>query len=160
MKKQERPATPILERIGSEPASGGKSSSPPLLGASTGSGLEGGTEKLSDLSCKLMNKLNEEESKLRQKSNLEIGTWSNEMAQNEAKKKNKKNRAAPDTISDGMEEDFEELLDPNIALPDNLTFLDETILPQVDPEGEFVSIYLSVITLKLCRYACIQRSPK
>ena len=135
VKKQERPATPILERIGSE-TSGGKSSTPPLLGASTGSG----TEKLSDLSCKLMNKLNEEESKLRQKSNLEIGTWSNEMAQNEAKKKNKKNRAAPDTISDGMEEDFEELLDPNIALPDNLTFLDETILPQVDPEGEFVSI--------------------
>ena len=39
-----------------------------------------GKEQLSDMSCKLMNKLNEEESKLRQKSNLEIGTWSNEMA--------------------------------------------------------------------------------
>ena len=82
-----------------------------------------------------MNKLNEEESKLRQKSNLEIGTWSNDMAQNETKQKNKKNR--PMGSSEEDIEEFEELFDPNIALPDNLTFLDETILPQVDPEGNF-----------------------
>ena len=133
VKKQERPATPIIERAtGSRESSETKSSSPPLLGASTG---EGGTEKLSDLSCKLMNKLNEEESKLRQKSNLEIGTWSNDMAQNETKQKNKKNR--PMGSSEEDIEEFEELFDPNIALPDNLTFLDETILPQVDPEGNF-----------------------
>ena len=133
VKKQERPATPIIERAtGSRESSETKSSSPPLLGTSTG---EGGTEKLSDLSCKLMNKLNEEESKLRQKSNLEIGTWSNDMAQNETKQKNKKNR--PMGSSEEDIEEFEELFDPNIALPDNLTFLDETILPQVDPEGNF-----------------------
>ena len=133
VKKQERPATPIIERAtGSRESSETKSSSPPLLGASTG---EGGTEKLSDLSCKLMNKLNEEESKLRQKSNLEIGTWSNDMAQNETKQKNKKNR--PMGSSEEDIEEFEELFDPNIALPDNLTFLDETILPQVDPEGNY-----------------------
>ena len=133
VKKQERPATPIIERAtGSRESSETKSSSPPLLGASTG---EGGTEKLSDLSCKLMDKLNEEESKLRQKSNLEIGTWSNDMAQNETKQKNKKNR--PMGSSEEDIEEFEELFDPNIALPDNLTFLDETILPQVDPEGNY-----------------------
>ena len=133
VKKQDRPATPIIERAtGSRESSETKSSSPPLLGASTG---EGGTEKLSDLSCKLMNKLNEEESKLRQKSNLEIGTWSNDMAQNETKQKNKKNR--PMGSSEEDIEEFEELFDPNIALPDNLTFLDETILPQVDPEGNY-----------------------
>ena len=131
VKKQERPATPIIERAGGgKESSEMKSSSPPLLGTSSAGGS---TEKLSDLSCKLMNKLNEEESKLRQKSNLEIGTWSNDMAQNENKQKNKKSRPGNDDI----EEEFEELLDPNIALPDNLTFLDETILPQVDPEGNF-----------------------
>ena len=73
-----------------------------------------------------MNKLNEEESKLRQKSNLDIGTWSNDMEQNETKQKNKRSR--PMAPGDDEEEEFEELFDMNIALPDNLTFLDETIL--------------------------------
>ena len=145
VKKQERAATPIIERAtGSRESSETKSSSPPLLGASTG---EGGTEKLSDLSCKLMNKLNEEESKLRQKSNLEIGTWSNDMAQNETKQKNRKSRQTLGPGNEDLEEEFEdlELLDPNIALPDNLTFLDETILPQVDPEGNFSISFTQIV---------------
>lgn len=89
-----------------------------------------GKEELSDLSCKLMNKLNEQESKLRQKSNLEIGTWSNEMAEFERKSGKKSEPSEED------EEDFEDMLDPNIALPDNLTFLDDSVLPQVNPEGD------------------------
>lgn len=89
-----------------------------------------GEEELSNLSCKLMNKLNQQESKLRQKSNLEIGTWSNEMAQFEKKGGNSKSSEPTD------EEDFEEMLDPNIALPDNLTFLDDSVLPQVNPGGD------------------------
>lgn len=43
--------------------------------------LVDGNEELGDLSTKLLDKLNKEESKLRQQSNLEIGTWTNEMAQ-------------------------------------------------------------------------------
>ena len=39
---------------------------------------EGDTE---ELSSKLLNKLAEEESKLKKTTNLEIGTWSNEMAE-------------------------------------------------------------------------------
>ncbi len=84
---------------------------------------------LSDLSCKLMNKLNEEESKLRQKSNLEIGTWSNEMASDSSKNKTSE-------PSEEDDEEFEEMFDPNIALPDNLTFLDDSVLPQVNPEAK------------------------
>lgn len=89
-----------------------------------------GEEELSNLSCKLMNKLNQQESKLREKSNLEIGTWSNEMAQFEKKSSNSKSSEPTD------EEDFEEMMDPNIALPDNLTFLDDSVLPQVNPGGD------------------------
>ena len=36
------------------------------------------------------------------------------------------------------EEEFEDMMDmfdPNIALPDNLTFIDDTVLPQINPEG-------------------------
>ena len=43
--------------------------------------LVDGNEELGDLSSKLLNKLNKEESKLRQQSNLDIGTWTNDMAQ-------------------------------------------------------------------------------
>ena len=37
-------------------------------------------DELGTLTNELMNKLNEEETKLKQKSSLEIGTWSNDMA--------------------------------------------------------------------------------
>ena len=94
-----------------------------------------------------MNKLNEEESKLRQKSNLEIGTWSNELAQQEAEQKakqkakknnnNAKNNWEKGPSPEEIDEMEMEMLDLNVALPDNLTFLDESILPQVDPEGGF-----------------------
>ena len=43
--------------------------------------LVDGNEELGDLSTKLLDKLNKEESKLRQQTNLEIGTWTNDMAQ-------------------------------------------------------------------------------
>ena len=77
-----------------------------------------GDDELGCLTSKLMSKLNEEESKLKLKSDLEIGTWSNDMARN-TKFKN------------ADEEDFEEMdmFDPNVALPDNLTFLDSSTLP-------------------------------
>ena len=39
------------------------------------------TDELGSLSSKLLNKLAEEESKLKKTTNLEIGTWSNEMAE-------------------------------------------------------------------------------
>ena len=100
-----------------------------------------------------MNKLNEEESKLRQKTNLEIGTWSNEMAQREAEQKakqkakekakknnnNAKNNWEKGPSPEDIDEMEMEMLDLNVALPDNLTFLDESILPQVDPEGRIIS---------------------
>ena len=103
-----------------------------------------------------MNKLNEEESKLRQKGNLEIGTWSNEMAQREAEQKakeaeqkakkakkknnnNAKNNWEKGPSPEDIDEMEMEMLDLNVALPDNLTFLDESILPQVDPEGRIIS---------------------
>ena len=28
-----------------------------------------------------------------------------------------------------------DMFDPNIALPENLTFIDDTVLPQINPEG-------------------------
>ena len=85
---------------------------------------EGETDELGSLTNKLLNKLNEEETKLKQKSSLEIGTWSNEMAKDSIK--NQEN-----------EDDFEEMdmFDPNIALPDNLTFLDSSILPSLNSKG-------------------------
>ena len=91
--------------------------------------LVDGNEELGDLSTKLLDKLNKEESKLRQKSNLEIGTWSNEMAVLEDLKK-QNGHAAEEEL-----EDFEDMFDPNIALPDNLTFIDDSVLPQINPEG-------------------------
>jgi hypothetical protein len=39
------------------------------------------TDELGSLSSKLLDKLAEEESKLKKINNLEIGTWSNEMAE-------------------------------------------------------------------------------
>ena len=91
--------------------------------------LVDGNEELGDLSTKLLDKLNKEESKLRQKSNLEIGTWSNEMAVLEDLKK-QNGHAAEEEL-----EDFEDMFEPNIALPDNLTFIDDSVLPQINPEG-------------------------
>ena len=90
--------------------------------------LVDGNEELGDLSTKLLDKLNKEELKLRQKSNLEIGTWSNDMAQFENDAKNQNGH-------EGLEEEFEDMLDPNIALPDNLMFIDDSVLPQINPEG-------------------------
>ena len=104
-----------------------------------------------------MNKLNEEESKLRQKSNLEIGTWSNELAQQEAEQKakqkakknnnNAKNNWEKGPSPEEIDEMEMEMLDLNVALPDNLTFLDESILPQVDPEGEIISDFSPLTAL-------------
>ena len=85
-------------------------------------------EGLSEISCKLMNKLNEEESKLRNQnsSSLEIGTWSNDMAEIEQEATATKNNHA----------DFDDDFDPFEALPPNLTFLDDASLPQVNPAGD------------------------
>ena len=89
---------------------------------------------LSEISCKLMNKLNEEESKLRQtNSSLEIGTWSNDMA--EIEQNAKRSKAASGTGTDHHPE-FEDDFDPFEALPPNLTFLDDASLPQVNPTGD------------------------
>ena len=132
VKKAEQPSTPVLDKPaadhesfiqGRENSNRETSKSPPIL--------IDGEEKLSDLSCKLMNKLNEEESKLRQKSNLEIGTWSNDMAQFEKKNQGKKN------WEEEEDELLEEMFDLNMALPDNLTFLDDSKLPQENTGKEF-----------------------
>lgn len=40
------------------------------------------TDELGSMSSKLLDKLAEEESKLKKINNMEIGTWSNEMAEN------------------------------------------------------------------------------
>ena len=91
-------------------------------------------EGLSQISCKLMNKLNEEESKLRQtNSSLEIGTWSNDMAEIE---QNARRSKASGMASSDHQSEFEDDFDPFEALPPNLTFLDDASLPQVNPTGD------------------------
>ena len=82
------------------------------------------------LSDQLINKMNEEELKLRKKQ-LEIGTWSNEMAANEDNNKKERKSRNP-IIDDQFDEEDLELLDIDMALPDNLTLLSNDIIPSAD----------------------------
>ena len=59
-------------------------------------------------------------------SSLEIGTWSNEMAQMDQQ------QAKSAQADFDIDSDF----DPFEALPPNLTFLDDASLPQINPDGD------------------------
>ena len=80
-------------------------------------------DKIDSLSEKLINEINAEDKKLKKKS-LEIGTWSNEMAEN-----------IEEIDRDDDDEDDLELYDPNIALPDNLTLISNDNLPSSNLRG-------------------------
>ncbi len=73
-----------------------------------------GKTDLEALSDRLVEKLNEEDRKLKKKS-LEIGTWSNEMASNLDEEDG--------SLDEMDEEELDEMFGPNVALPDNLTIL-------------------------------------
>ena len=84
-------------------------------------------DELGCLTNQLLNKLNEEDSKVKSKSSLDIGTWSNDMIN----KSSERQKIQMD-VDDEMDE-FEEMEQlfggPDVALPDNLTILDTSILP-------------------------------
>eukprot|EP00095_Tigriopus_kingsejongensis_P006389 snap_masked-scaffold117_size339417-processed-gene-2.5 protein:Tk06389 transcript:snap_masked-scaffold117_size339417-processed-gene-2.5-mRNA-1 annotation:"endoribonuclease dcr-1" len=84
---------------------------------------DGSTDNLGKLNDRLLNTLIEEDQKLKQKS-LEIGTWSNEMAAPDDPPPNE-----ADNEMDSDEESLSDMFDPFEALPDNLTFLSNEILP-------------------------------
>ncbi|QQP56859.1 Endoribonuclease Dicer1, partial [Caligus rogercresseyi] len=91
-------------------------------------------EDLTSLSDRLMNKMNEEDNKLKQKQ-LEIGTWSNELMEGVVNGGRSRRRPFIKFQDEFDEEDLELLLDPNMALPDNLTLLNNELLPRVDHEA-------------------------
>ena len=84
-------------------------------------------DELGCLTNQLLTKLNEEDSKVKNKASLDIGTWSNDMINKTSERDN-----IQMDVDDEMDE-FEEMEQlfggPDVALPDNLTILDTSILP-------------------------------
>uniref|UniRef100_A0A0K2UZN8 ribonuclease III n=1 Tax=Lepeophtheirus salmonis TaxID=72036 RepID=A0A0K2UZN8_LEPSM len=105
---------------------------------------EGGSSKgdgddLTRLSDRIMNKMNEEDNKRKQRQ-LEIGTWSNDLIENVGKQSKSIRSSSIGgkflRFQDEFDEEDLELLDPNMALPDNLTLLSNELLPKtLETEG-------------------------
>ncbi len=85
-----------------------------LLGEGDADSDKDSRTELEALSDRLVDKIKEEDRKLKKKS-LEIGMWSNEMAS----KLDEEGRFDEDMD----EEELDEMFGPNVALPDNLTIL-------------------------------------
>ncbi len=109
-------AKQTASQVSSIPARRGNNVSALLEGLNLGEG--GRKSDMETLSDRLVSKINEEDQKLK-KRGLEIGTWSNEMAGSIPE--NDLNLQANGEEED--DEDFDELFDPTMALPDNLTLL-------------------------------------
>ena len=76
-KVREKTPTEVIREKSSTPAASDRSE-----GRDSNPEPKEPADELGSLSSKLLDKLAEEESKLKKLSNLEIGTWSNEMAEN------------------------------------------------------------------------------
>ena len=94
-----------------------------------GIGDDKNEDELGCLTNQLLNKLNEEDSKVKSKSSLDIGTWSNDMINNTKTNEQKRKEMAMDEEMDEFEEMEQLFGGPDVALPDNLTILDTSILP-------------------------------
>ena len=94
---------------------------------------EAGEGKIEDeLGCltnQLLSKLNEEDSKLKSKSSLDIGMWSNDMVNNAKLSEQQNSFNEEDEEMDEFEEMERLFGGSDVALPDNLTILDTSILP-------------------------------
>ena len=94
-----------------------------------GNGDDKNDDELGCLTNQLLNKLNEEDSKVKGKSSLDIGTWSNDMINNTKTNERQRNEMTMDEEMDEFEEMEQLFGGPDVALPDNLTILDTSILP-------------------------------